>query len=313
MKLLASFFHVALTAAVIAACGSSSASSNDMAACTDIANARCSRIASCSSTALTYWFPDMGTCQSVFVASCMGALAAPSTGATSAWVETCSQTIANASAWSCDDFLFNQNIPTACVVPAGTLASGAACAFDTQCQSSFCAIVPGAACGTCAAATQPGDSCAELTACATPQTGSEACEPSNKQCVAFASLGQACGASQPCAAGLSCTGAGMCAPALATVKADCPTSGPGCDFFQDLTCNSQSGCEPVPFVAAAQPCGYIQYENVSCEGGAQCIGGVCVAAAAVGQPCHLGSGPVCIAPSRCILGTCQIDDATKCQ
>jgi len=316
MHRLASFL-VAFTAAVSVACSSNNESSADMAACTDIANARCSRIASCSSAAMTYRFPDMGTCESLFLASCLGALAAPSAGVTSAWEETCSQTIANANVWSCDDFLFNQNIPAACVVPAGTVASGAPCAFDTQCESSFCAIVPGSACGTCAAATQPGDSCAHLAACATTQT----CEASNMQCVAFAALGQACGTSQPCAGGLSCTGGGMCEPALTTVKADCPTSGPGCDFYQDLTCNQQSGCEPVPFVGAGQPCGYIQYETVSCEGGAQCIASVCAAAAPVGQPCDLVSGPVCIAPSRCILsadagatkGTCQISDATKCQ
>jgi hypothetical protein len=293
------------------------ASSNGTAACTDYAYAHCSRVAACSPTAMAFRYPNVGTCKSLILANCLAAVAAPSHGATPAFEESCSLTTSSTT-WSCDDFLYDQNAPPGCVTPTGSEANGAACAFDSQCVTGFCAIAPGNACGTCAAPPQPGDSCAQLATCAATQV----CEPTTMQCVPFATLSQPCSASQPCAVGLGCAN-GTCQTESETMGSACPASGAGCDFYQGLTCNTESStCVAEQLVASGQPCGFIDSQNVNCSAGAMCLDGLCVAASPVGQPCDLVAGPVCILPSHCIVtagtadggttGTCQIYDATQC-
>jgi hypothetical protein len=310
-------FAFVIVSALAACSPPNIASSNGTAACTDYAYAHCSRVAACSPTAMAFRYPDVGTCKSLLEANCLAAVAAPSHGATPAFEEACSQAESNTT-WSCDDFLLDQNVPPACVTPTGSAINGAACAFDSQCVSGFCAVVPGNPCGTCAPAPQVGDSCAELVACATTQ----ACDATSMQCVAFATLAQPCSASQPCAVGLGCAN-GTCQMESETVGAACPANGPGCDFYQGITCNTGTfTCMAEQLASSGQACGYIDSQGVSCSAGALCINGLCVGASPVGQPCDLVAGPVCIVPSRCIVtggtadggttGTCQIYDATLC-
>jgi hypothetical protein len=104
--------------------------------------------------------------------------------------------------------------------------------------------------------------------------------------------------------------------------ATCLSGGAGCDFYEGITCNAETmTCAAVQFVGPGQACGYINMQNVFCVAGAECVSGTCLAAAPVGQPCDLVSGPICIVPSHCIVsagadggtaGTCQIYDATMC-
>src|SRR5262249_38916453 len=129
-------------------------------ACTDLAHARCTHLASCSATAIALRFGDETTCEAQEKSNCISSLAAPSTGNSPTHNESCSAAIAT---WACPDYLNNTATPPACQQQTGSLIAGAACAFAGQCQSGFCAIVPGSACGMCAPAPVAGDSCAELT------------------------------------------------------------------------------------------------------------------------------------------------------
>lgn len=324
-------------AAVIAACspanvGSPDAGSADAGltvakACADEAYGRCSHLQSCTPIGVQYRYGDEPTCESLFTADCVNGQAAPSTGSTPATAEGCAQALPS---WDCPDFIDNVNLPPACQTVAGTLAAGATCAFATQCASAFCAIVPGSACGVCAAAPQAGATCAELTTCGPGLF----CNDVSSLCQAFALSGAACVPGQTCVVGNDCEGfntttgaSGTCDLAAETLGATCAPSGGGCDFWQGLSCNSQSKlCVPVQLVAAGQPCGTVNDVGAACTNGGKCVGntggapGACVGTAAVGAACDLAMGPGCVGPSRCVVtadggtaGTCVIPSATLCQ
>ncbi|MGD0527250.1 MAG: hypothetical protein ABSE49_19065, partial [Polyangiaceae bacterium] len=164
----AAFAATAVAVFLGLACSPANVGSNDAGpsadqACTDDAYARCTRQQACSpNTAIQLRYGDIGTCESLVKANCLAVLAAPSTGATVAGIEACVTAINN---WDCPDYILSQNPPPECQQAIGSLAAGAGCAYPQQCQTGFCAIVPGQACGACAAPPQPGDNCAELTSC----------------------------------------------------------------------------------------------------------------------------------------------------
>lgn len=291
-------------------------------ACTDSAAATCTKLATCSPASLQTSYGDQATCESRLRASCTNSLSAPSTGAAPDKTEACAQAYPQ---WSCTDYLNHNNIPTACAQVTGALGSGSACAFAGQCQTGFCAIVPGSPCGTCAAMPKVGDSCAQLTTCGP----SLACTSDNQQCVAYALSGAACGAGQPCGTGLTCvapggTGTpGTCQQAGTQIGATCATStknGPTCDGALGLFCDPQTQqCVADLYAGSGQPCGYSPDAGnyTLCTTGAcvssQCIGramdnGACVVPDAGGSATDTG----CIPPARCIGGTCQTVSATNC-
>jgi hypothetical protein len=295
-------------------------------ACADNAYARCTRLAECSPVAVQLRFGDLATCEAIFKQFCLNNLAAPSTGATAATAEGCAQAIPN---WDCADYLFTQNMPPECGMAAGTLSTGATCAFPGQCESAFCAIAPGAACGTCASAPKAGDSCEHLTTCGLTFS----CEDATNKCAAFATLGAACGPGLPCGAGLGCVGGntmangtGTCQQAIETVGGACVPTGPGCDLYAGLICNSSSSqCARVQIANGGQSCGDVNHQTAYCAAQGDCIGagtapGVCRASAPVGAACDLAMGPHCIPPARCIRatdggagGTCLVPSAALCR
>jgi hypothetical protein len=207
-----------------------------------------------------------------------------------------------------------------------------------QCETGFCAIVPGNACGLCGPVPQAGDSCATLTTCGQFL----ACDTTVEQCSTFAAAGAPCNRSQLCGDGLYCVGAtstesGVCQPAVEKVGATCdPTgkTGPGCDRLAGLTCNSTSDeCATIQFVAAGAPCGTVGDQLVLCAAAGTCstaigvdagAGEICSPPANDGASCDLVSGPFCREPARCIVsgdagtssgatsGTCQLPSAAGC-
>lgn len=325
--------------ALVAACsgtsGGQTAGSGDggmtaAQACADNAHQRCTRLQACSATDLQLRYGSESACETGEAGSCMLTLAQPSNGKTVAHVEACAQAYAG---WSCTDYLNDQNIPTGCQQATGPFANGAACAVSGQCQTGFCAIAPGAACGTCAAVPQAGASCAQLTACAPGFT----CTTDTKTCVVFAAQGAACGRGAPCGAGLSCVGAdattgvmGTCQRAVETSGAACdPTlkTGPGCDRNAGLVCNGMSKtCQAVVLASAGQPCGDVNHQTAYCSAEGTCTGasaaapGTCTAAATAGAACDQASGTSCVSPGRCvgsvsdagITGTCEYAGAQTC-
>ena len=147
-------------------------------ACKDSAYAQCSRLQQCSPTAMQLRHGDIATCEKNMAGNCLNAQSAPSSGATPATAEACAGA---AASWACNDFIFNQKIPPGCQESNGSLPNGASCSVRQQCQSGFCALPSGGACGKCAAVPPSGASCAE-TIC--PQ--SLTCVSPSMTCATFA-------------------------------------------------------------------------------------------------------------------------------
>jgi hypothetical protein len=306
-------------------------------ACGDNAKARCMRTAECSEAFVATTYIDEGTCETRLKLSCLNALSAADTGGTPEASEACAAAYPTES---CDDLL-DDTPPAVCLQARGSRANGATCGFPGQCQTGFCAIVPGSQCGTCAPLPQEGDSCLELTTCGQLLS----CWIATALCTSFAPQGAVCNKGQPCGGALFCVGStsttnGVCEPSIETLNAACDSqakTGPGCDRNALLTCNGASNqCATIQFASAGQPCGTVNKQLSLCSAAGTCTtladagaaptdGGslvteVCVAAAADGAECDLDVGPGCVTPARCVAsvaggryGTCQFADPSKCQ
>ena len=321
------FVCAALFALVtFAACSPPNVSQSDPnAACADYAYARCTHLATdCSPAYMLYRYGSddpVSLCRTLITQSCINNLTGPGAGGTPSGIEACAQVIP--TKWSCSDFVELLNPPPECAQPVGSLPSGAACATDGECQTRFCAVPLGNACGTCQQAPQPGSSCAGIGTC-----GNESgmtCESGT--CVPFVEQGSACGGGQgECdpGAGLACV-AGTCQPAVTTANAACAST-PGCALVDGLVCNTElKTCQQAQFAGAGQPCGTVGYASIFCAGVATCLGasgntpGTCAALSPPGGPCDLSAGPDCLSPTRCIVtsdggtsGTCQFLDGSSC-
>jgi hypothetical protein len=297
-------------------------------ACADNAHQRCLQLQSCSATDLQLRYGDEGTCETRETYSCTTALQEPLSGNTPDAVEACANAYAG---WACADYLADENVPAACQQQLGPVIDGGPCAIDGQCQTGFCAVAPGSACGACAAVPSAGDSCAQLTSCGPAL----ACTADTFVCVVFGVRGDPCGKGAVCGVGLSCVGAN---PAT-NVKGTCQLAGdatgavcdpaekthPGCDRDDALVCNSMSKtCQPVVVAPAGQPCGTVSDQPAYCQAEGFCTGatdtmpGTCTAAAADGAACDRATGPGCVIPARCIgngngtAGTCQYSGDQSC-
>jgi hypothetical protein len=324
---------VASLLALIVACGSPFTTSNgppDAQACSDLAHNECSRLGSCSLTVLQIRYGDEATCEAQVNAACTVQLTAPSTGNSPAHEEGCSQAY---STLACTADLNIAPVPAACQQQTGSIPNGGVCVFMGQCESGFCAIVPGAPCGVCAPGPALGDSCKALTTCGLGLF----CTTDTQTCASYVELGGACGKGLPCGTGLACIGAsstsgktGTCMTAATAAGMACdPTNavGPGCDRNSGLVCNTQSKqCAQIAIVPGGQACGLVNSQDALCSGGGLCMGamgttpGTCLAAPLDGASCDLANGPPCLTPLRCIVGsdggttgTCHIGDPSVCR
>jgi hypothetical protein len=329
--------------AVVVACtsggGSGPASGGVSAAqaCADNAHQRCTQLESCSPTDTQLRYGSESACETRETNNCATSLAEPFNGNTAAAVEACANAYAG---WACPDYINSTNIPPACKQQLGPIINGGSCAIDGQCQSGFCGIAPGAACGTCAPVPKVGASCALLTSCGPGL----ACTTDTFKCVVFGVRGSPCGKGAVCGVELSCVGAdvatgvqGTCEQAGEQTGEACdPTerTGAGCDRNAGLACNGgvegepaeggpsveggveggveeagvpSNTCQAVIVAAAGQPCGNdVVGQPAYCQAEGTCTGasgtspGMCTSAAADGAACDLTSGPGCVTPARCI-------------
>jgi hypothetical protein len=330
-----------------ASSSSSSSGISAMQACADQVKAVCKQRDTCSLNAFANdrTYGSEALCESLTAPPCVSALAAKGTGQSPANIENC---VAAYSGVACPDF-YDNNPPMACLPPAGTLATGAACGANAQCVSTYCAVTQFAVCGTCqplpvagAACTIQAD-CGRDLACATP-TGATA-----GVCAAFVAMGGACLTGvAPCQAGFSCVGddevtktMGTCKASGLTVGAACDgtrKTAPGCDNNFGLVCiptakgSAVGTCQAITLVAPGATCGAVGAMPITgftaCQAGGLCKKaavtdptGTCVAAVAPGTACDSDptKGPTCTAPARCVptamgmtAGTCTVPDATKC-
>ena len=293
--------------------------STTAAFCTSYAYARCSYLQTCSSTAVQNRYGTIAVCEAVFAGLCENSQNAPSTGATQASATACENTLTNtATGWTCSNYLYGESIPPPCQTAPGSRPIGAACGVAQQCQTGYCALPLYGACGTCAPVPAAGASCAQFIC---PPTLT--CVAGTETCVAFAQEGASCSAAQPCSDGLTCVVAsgttGTCEPGSDAMNEACSFTGAGCNFYDGLTCNVETGlCATATLGAPGQACGVVGEQAASCLGGT-CLRGACVAYPLPGQPCDTVSGPPCIADARCIVsadggttGTCELNGFAAC-
>ena len=103
-------------------------------------------------------YGTLDTCNQLLATSCNNGAMAPSTGSSTTTVDACTQVLPD---WQCSDFINYENTPPACKTAVGSLPLGATCSVKAQCQTAFCAVVDGNACGVCSALPTVGSSCAQ--------------------------------------------------------------------------------------------------------------------------------------------------------
>ena len=274
--------------------------------CKNYAYARCTRLQTCSPTEILLAYGNVATCESLYAATCTLSQAAPSTGSTPAGVQGC---ITALPTWGCTDLIFSENAPPACATPQGSLANGAPCGVNAQCQSTWCSRLPGSACGTCGPLPQPGTPCETTAECGSGLT----CVGSTKKCATHAPLGAACSSTQPCNDGLACAPSGSGNVCQQTATAGACSPAPGCNEYMGLACNAATGmCQTLQVVMAGQPCGTVADQRQDCQAGT-CTHGACVANSPPDAPCDLAAGPSCMSFGVCVVtsdggtsGTCQL-------
>ncbi|HVT07150.1 MAG TPA: hypothetical protein VHO67_06820 [Polyangia bacterium] len=322
-------------------------------ACSELATARCSLRSNCNlpdgargvGFGVRELYGDMPTCLAREALACTSALTAPQTGNTPGAVQLCVRAFMT---YSCADFL--DNVPPLSCTPAGPRASGAPCAFDSQCQTGVCNGVRAAVCGTCGDPPGLGEDCSAST-CA---RGAR-CLAAGETCAPLGATADACDDTHPCDRGLSClvSGAdtsGTCEIAGTRVGLECGGKMRGCDATRGLFCAGAPGsttCQPLGLAGtmpdgdggvtaanpdggptvptpAGTPCGVLaDGSRIGCVAGT-CVPqaaaglGACVPFAPDGYPCDTAAGPGCMPPARCVpdadgtAGTCMIPNGADC-
>jgi hypothetical protein len=290
-------------------------------ACTQLANAFCTKIGSCSSFFTLAAYGDVATCETRFKATCLTNLGANGTGATPTQFAACAAVAPNLS---CPD-VFASNFPADCQPIAGTLANDAACGDSSQCSSKFCGFDSNlATCGKCAAPPAAEAPCASGGCPNGLKCGADS------KCHAPGGLNAMCDANHACNGEYQCL-TGKCVAYL-PLGADCdpagtatPTKG-SCDLLSALWCNLHTRkCEAMTQNAAqGATCGLnLTSGGVTiCEPKSFCkitnattYAGTCTARVADGGACDLTTptlGEQCTEPAKCIGGKCTLPDATQC-
>jgi hypothetical protein len=240
-----------------------------------------------------------------FVQLCQHAMSLPGNGMTPDQLGACAAAQGTAS---CDAYV----LPSACHI-TGSRHAGAPCNTGWQCESGSCTYAIASAadggasafdgCGTCTAVAAVGQSCAD-SGC----VQGSACEPSRggkpPTCVAVESgqAGARCdGAAALCAASLYCD------PGSHTCKAAGGASAPCADSSRcvaGLACIGPPGAGTCQ--APAADGGGCQSDD-GCAPGLVCLHERCASVtwASSGQPCG--------GATRCLVGSCRLDEASGAQ
>lgn len=178
-------------------------------ACQDLASAYCKRLQVCQPHASEIDYADPAVCVAREALRCSAGLAAPGAQGGVALLAACASSVGTAS---CD--VIDYGGPPRCWFAPGARATGAACAWDSQCQGKLCKRQSGEKCGICATEGQLSEvcsprSCGHGLACTLDFTSK------TYRCRAKAKLGEPCSPSKNeeiCGHGLVCVG-GLCVPA----------------------------------------------------------------------------------------------------
>lgn len=328
MKLAPITFFVAVAAllsAGLGGCSPDDLTGGEKKACVIYASAECAKLDSCVLHGVANRYGDPATCLARLTAGCEANAGTHDSATTTGSLEGCANALPGAA---CGDF--ERDTIALCAPAQGTLATGDACAFSSQCSSTFCQLVAGTLCGTCQPLTTIGASCAT-----TDCSRGYVCVASTKTCQAPSAEGTACGDTEPCGFALTCVTAsgstmGTCQATGTAVGAACDPrheTGPGCDQQAGLVCDGATGmCIELTYAGAGQPCGNVSGTEIACDGASVCFGvsgttpGMCKALVKEGSACDPTSGPTCMSPARCVgpglptnPGTCQLPDGKVCK
>ncbi|HVX95353.1 MAG TPA: hypothetical protein VHK47_10620 [Polyangia bacterium] len=306
-----------LAAAAAAGCGGVTAATPDGGgdahvvtideACGMVAQGICDALNRCAPIFFQEQYGDATTCVSRQTLSCKTDQMVSGVARTADDLVACAQAVPGLS---CPDALAS-NLPAACQPKPGTVANGAVCGSDLQCQSTFCNKTD--KCGVCAARGAAGKSCTTDNGCVTGLVC--AGQAGSKVCVTPGGMGQTCNLpNQPCRADLYCTsanGPGTCA-ARAEAGGACD-SNDACNFFKGNLCNtSDHTCFTISIAKGGEQCGLLS--KTACVGGvgpcSNIISGVCANPAQDGEAC--GGNAVCIPPATCVNKLCQLPSAPDC-
>jgi len=315
-----------ILASVLAAfgCSSSVATDNETGvtreqACEQISKAFCSTYAKCIPLLITIGFGDSATCVSRTKQNCPAMFDAPSTSTLPDRVSKCAAEI---EPLTCE--AVSSATPASCIPTPGGLADGAACLDDAQCKSTWCAKNDDAMCGTCKAQPAVGGPCIDL---GTKNDGSiqKSCgrnlECAKDKCAKPGVKDAVCDESQPCGLGLTCFNSKCVAAGKPGAKCDpAGVTEPACDLLQGAFCNqSTKVCQAIVGAKPGESCVFSATEIKICSAGGKCVGatptapGTCVAPAADGAKCDIKAGPDCLAPAKCVGGTCKLPDPAACK
>ena len=293
-------------------------------ACADGAFARCSRLQTCSTSAVQFRFGDLHTCEALYperVPRHQRGAVERSDGRDGRGVRD------RASAkWSCDDYLFDQNPPPDCQRPRpGRSRTARRAACGQQCQSAFCSIAP----ARCAGRARPRRSRATRARTWPIAALRSTASPASLKCEGYVQMGGPCTPGLPCAAGLACVGynalsnaSGTCQPEVITAGEPCivprrrlrrvPGSvvqRPDADMRDGAGRRRGRGVRP-----GRQPAGLLRDLRIVRRGGLPGGGG------RRARPATSPRVPSCITLSRCAVeadggtsGTCRIPSASTCR
>ncbi len=287
-------------------------------ACADYAKASCTQANTCTPFTVSVNFGDETACEQREALGCMSLFGIHGSTLTPAALDACAQAIMGET---CVQYLDNHQ-PAACSFQ-GTLAAGAACGTDSQCESSYCKLATGTTCGTCATRTSkctadsdcPADQLCSVGNCVTPVAPPGMCDNGAHICVrTLVCLGE-----QQADSGLGACGM----PGGVGASCDDPTD---CAGGTGILCDTAQGmCVAAQPATMGQSCGVVNGTLAVCTGGGLCanlmkvddagapVEGTCHPPAADGAPC--GTGVNCTLPATCNpkTFTCTLPDPGSCQ
>ncbi|TMQ03913.1 MAG: hypothetical protein E6J91_45310 [Deltaproteobacteria bacterium] len=203
----------------------------------------------------------------------------------------------------------NRFLPDACLhITTGTVHASATCALDSECISLVCDVpaCPSACCmGTCAGDTAPtraklGQSC-ELANC----DANSFCDDVTLVCTALKASGAFCGSSSECQYGLDCDPTGTCTslPKLGeSCSGACRDEGTTCSATSrtcvkvalgGATCTVSGDCSPLYF----------------CDASKHCSGGLALGAPCTGAQRCADDRAFCDVPAGQTMGMCALPKA----
>lgn len=218
-----------------------------------------------------------------------------------------------------------QLVDRVCGMPAGTLANGASCRFDQQCQSNFCFSNSGwNQCGVCTAFATVGTTCVQTAVneppviCVPGSICDDTMAGGSNACIALGGPGDSCAPNGCYPITSTCSG-GSCVALTSPIGR--AVEGDRCDLSRDcapgLVCDIH--CQQPQILGLGQGCGHPSElcndslclnlcNGMPCTGPDQSSAAfVCASYTADGDACA-GTGE-CDVLASCVAGSCELDPA----